>query len=92
MEIYKKLYNEFEDKYWGYATMAMLGQTCLGSVAAMCILAKGRHLIYEIELAIVIIICMLVNVSIIAQYPKPIVFKLIIATIIINILGIALNL
>lgn len=44
MKIYNETFENFSNNYIGCATMAVIGQSCLGSVAAMCVLSNGTSL------------------------------------------------
>lgn len=91
MGLYRKILKEFEDFYFGAATLAIIAQSCLGSIAAMYILKNGNDLVQMTQLSIVVLVCMLVNGSILAQMKPKLVLNLIIASVISSLLFIFLN-
>lgn len=67
MEIYQKSLANFEKSYFAFATLSIIGQSCLGSIAAMYTLYNGTSPFQMIQLAIIVTICMSVNTGILAQ-------------------------
>lgn len=65
MKLYHQLLNEFKREQTGYSTIAIIGQSCIGSVAAMAVLRN--HLPPLIKLTIlflVTIFCMAYNAAV----------------------------
>lgn len=91
MKTYNKILEEFKEFYLGYAVLAIIAQSCLGSIAAMCILKNGNDLIQMIQLSIIVLICMFFNGSILAQLKPKIVFNLFIISILLSLLMIVIN-
>ena len=59
MKMYKNLLTEFERGQMGYAAIAIIGQSCIGSVAAMLILMSDLSKIPLMSLLfLVTIFCM----------------------------------
>ncbi len=91
MTLYKEAFENFNKNYIGFAAIAIIGQSCLGSIAAMCILSNGTSLTQMIQLGIIVLICMFVNTSILAQMTPKLVFNLIITSSILSVFFIILN-
>ncbi|WP_428224154.1 hypothetical protein [Flavobacterium sp.] len=91
MSLYSQMFEGFKEKYLGFATLAILGQSCLGSVAAMYILKNGTSVGQMFQLAIVVMICMAVNGSILSQQKAKLVFNLIISSVVSSTFFIILN-
>lgn len=91
MTLYKKTFENFEQNFIGSSTMAVIGQSCLGAAAAMFILSNGTSILQMTQLAITVLICMLVNTSILSQMNHKLVFNLIIASVFCSVLFIFLN-
>ncbi len=91
MTLYQKTLRDFKRGFMGFATLAIIGQSCLGSAAAMYILKNGTSFFQMFQLALVVIICMIVNGSILSQQKPKLVFDLIISSTFISIVMILLN-
>ena len=75
----------------GSAAMAVIGQSCLGGAAAMYVLANGTSVLQMTQLAIVVLACIFVNTSILAQMKHKIVFNLLILSAFLSVSLIVLN-
>ena len=71
--------------------MAVIGQSCLGAAAAMFILANGTSIPQMIQLAVIVLVCIFVNTSILAQMKHKVVFNLLLASAFFSVLFIILN-
>ena len=91
MTRYQKKLEEFKKGYLGFATLAIIGQSCLGSAAAMYVLKNGTSLFQMIQLAMVVVVCMFVNGSVLAQQKPKLVFNLILTSVVTSIVMILLN-
>jgi hypothetical protein len=91
MTLYKKTFENFEKNFIGSSTMAVIGQSCLGAAAVMYILSNGTSILQMTQLTIIVLICMLVNTSILAQMNHKLVFNLIITSALCSALLIFLN-
>ena len=91
MTLYNTTFENFNKNYIGSATMAVIGQSCLGAAAAMYILSHGTSIGQMIQLAIIVLACILVNTSILAQMKHKLVFNLIITSAFFSVLFIILN-
>ncbi len=91
MTTYNNLFRTFDDNFIGFATMVVLAQSCLGGVAAMSVLANGTSIGQMIQLAIVVLISILTNTSILAQMKHKTIFNLTLASLVVNTLLIIIN-
>ncbi|RTY93984.1 hypothetical protein [Flavobacterium sp. GT3R68] len=91
MTLYQKTFQEFENKYLGCATMAIIGQSCLGSVAVMYILINGTSFFQMVQLAFVVVSCMGVNGAILSQQSPKLVFNLVLNSAMVSFLMIIIN-
>lgn len=91
MTLYQKTLKDFQRGFMGFATLAIIGQSCLGSAATMYILKNGTSFFQMVQLAVVVIICMVVNGSILSQQKPKLVFDLILSSVFISIVMILLN-
>lgn len=91
MTLYQKTFEEFQEGYMGFTTLAVIGQSCLGGAAAMYILQNGVSFFQMFQLGLVVIACSFVNGAILSQQKPKLVFNLIIASVIICIAAIILN-
>jgi DNA-binding transcriptional regulator of glucitol operon len=67
MKFYNETFENFSNNYIGCATMAVIGQSCLGAVAAMCVLSNGTSMVQMVQLSIIVFANMFANTSILAQ-------------------------
>ncbi len=81
MNIYKKWANEFENGSIGYSSIAIIPQSCLGSVAAMFILMNGNTFAQMIQLFLVVVACMIFNAAVLSQQKPKLVFNLLLVSI-----------
>ena len=90
MAVYNKLLLDFKSLYWEYVPLSVIFQSCIGSVAAMMILAaKGPF--YILQLGICILLSMLYNAAILAQLKSKKVFDMLLISVGVNILLLVLN-
>ena len=75
MSLYQKTLADFNNNFIGFATLIVIGQSCLGSAAAMNVLKNGTSLIQMLQLGVIVLICMLVNTSILAQMKHKVIFN-----------------
>lgn len=84
---YKALLAEFEKQQTGYAPIAIIAQSCLGSAAAMVVLMSSGDMAWRMVLVFFItILCMFFNASILAQLKAKLVFNLLIASVVFSAL------
>ena len=91
MELYLKNLEEFKQNEKGYATIFIIIQSCLGSIAAMYVLINGTSVFQMVQLFLVTVICMAFNASILAQLNSKVVFNLFLISILISLLVLILN-
>lgn len=91
MTLYQRTLGDFQESYVGFAALVIIGQSCLGGVAAMYILENGTSLFQMIQLGFVVITCTLVNVGIIAQLTPKTVYNMTIFSVLLSILMIVMN-
>lgn len=91
MKLYDNSLERFEENYFAYATLAIIGQSCLGSAAAMYTLSNGTNALQMTQLTLIVLISMSVNTSILAQIPHKTVFNLVILSVISSIFFIIVN-
>ena len=75
----------------GSAAMAVIGQSCLGGAAAMYVLSNGTSVLQMVQLAVIVLACIFVNTSILAQMKHKVVFNFIITSTILSVVLIVLN-
>lgn len=91
MSTYKKYLDGYTRGYIGFNTIAILFQSCWGSVAAMVVLQNGVSPRQMIQLFFVVILCMVFNGSVLSQQKPKIVFNLLLASVFVNAIIIVLN-
>ncbi|MFH6943482.1 hypothetical protein ACHRV1_25970 [Flavobacterium aquidurense] len=91
MKIYNETFENFSNNYTVSATMAVIGQSCLGAVAAICVLSNGTSVVQMVQLTIIVFANMFANTSIIAQMSHKTVFNTIISTVLFSLLFIIIN-
>lgn len=91
MKLYQKSFANFQENYIAFTTLAVIGQSCLGSIAAMYTLSNGTGTLQMTQLTIIVMICMSVNTSILAQINHKTVFNLIILSVFNSIFFIIVN-
>lgn len=91
MTLYQTTFDIFNRNYMGSAAMAVIGQSCLGGAAAMYVLSNGTSIPQMIQLAIIVLTCIFVNTSILAQMKHKVVFNLLLLSSILSVVFILLN-
>ena len=91
MSLYQKTLADFNNNFIGFATLIVIGQSCLGSAAAMNVLKNGTSLPQMFQLGVIVLICMLVNTSILAQMKHKVIFNLTIISVVSSVLFIFIN-
>lgn len=79
----------FSNNILGYAALAIILSTCLGAIAVFQILAFGNGLLQMFFVLLSVIICNLHNAAILSVQKPSRIFKLLVASVIINSLIIA---
>jgi len=91
MTLYQKTLGDFQQSYIGFAASAIIGQSCLGGIAAMYILENGNTLVQMFQLGFIVVTCAIVNVGILAQLTPKTVFNLTIFSVVLSLLAIVMN-
>ena len=91
MTLYKKTLEDFQQGYFGFAALVIIGQSCLGGAAAMYILENGTSLPQMVQLGLVVLTCTLVNVGILAQLKPKTVFDMTIFSVVLSVISILFN-
>ncbi|MFC0078329.1 hypothetical protein ACFFLS_14870 [Flavobacterium procerum] len=91
MTLYQTTFDIFNKNYMGSAAMAVIGQSCLGGAAAMYVLSNGTSFFQMIQLAIIVLACIFVNTSILAQMKHKVVFNLLLLSSVLSVFFILLN-
>lgn len=92
MTLYSKTLEEFERSIWGYSPILIIGQSCLGSAAAMFILMNGSSISQMLQLFLVTSLCMGFNAAVLSQQKPKRVLNLLIASLLTSLVLITLNL
>lgn len=83
--IYNNLLTEFKRGQSGYATIAIIGQSCIGSAAAMLLLMSDLATFPKMSLLfLVTILCMNFNGAVLAQLKPKIIFNILIISVLFN--------
>lgn len=88
----KSLQQEFEYDYYMYVPLTIILNSCIGSIAAMTILAQGTSLLAGIELTLCVSLCMGYNAVLLAGSNKKIAFWLLGVSLMVNMLLILITL
>lgn len=91
MNFYRNGLKEFSGSMSLYVPLSIIFQSCVGSIAAMYVLMNSKGSTFLLELTLCVTVSMLYNASIMAQMKKNWVFNLLIASILINVFLIILN-
>ncbi len=88
----KYLQNEFEHDYFMYIPLSIILNSCIGSIAAMTILAQGTGITSGIELTLCVALCMGYNAALLAGFNKKFTFWLLGVSLVANLLLILITL
>jgi hypothetical protein len=88
----KTLQNEFENDIFMYIPLTIILNSCIGSIAAMTILAQGTSLLSGIELTLCVSLCMGYNAALLAGMSRKFAFWLLAISLVINVLLILITL
>jgi hypothetical protein len=84
--------NAFEEDYYMYLPLTIILNSCIGSIAAMTILAQGTGLVTGIELTLCVSLCMGYNAALLAGSNRKFAFWLFTVSLLVNILLILITL
>jgi len=88
----KEMEKEFAYNYFMYIPLTIIINSCLGSLVAMKLLAHGVTLFSGIGLTICVSLCMGYNAALLAGIKRSFAFKLLIASLVVNIILLLLTL
>lgn len=90
---YNSLLSEFKRFQTGYSALAIIAQSCIGSLAAMALLMNAWSMGLKMTLlALVTVFCMAFNAAVLAQLKAKMTFNLLLLSLIFNCGIIAVNL
>ena len=89
MTTLSKFQNDFTNNIIGYSAIGIILSTCLGSVAIMTTLMHGHTLLQIFFVMITVVFCSMHNASILTVQKPQLIFKLLIASTVVNTLIIA---
>ena len=82
LELYTSLLEEFQRNRFGYATIGIIGQSCLGSAAAMFLLMSDLSDLPKMGLLFfVTIFCMAFNAAVLANLSHRLTFNTLIVSV-----------
>lgn len=82
---YNSILDEFKSKQMGYAAIAILGQSCIGSIAVMLLMMHEMpREIKFIFLFLITIFCMFFNAAVLSQQKSKTVFNLLIISVVLS--------
>jgi hypothetical protein len=91
MSTYQNLLNTYKSGYYGFTTMSVMVQSCLGGLTAMFILMNGAAPLQMVQLFFTVVLCSAFNGAVLAQQPPKLVFNLLIASVAVNTLLLIYN-
>jgi len=94
LKTYKNLLAEYNSGLFGYSTIGIIGQSCIGSMAAMLLLMNNdtSRTVQIIQLFLVTILCMGFNGAVLAQQKGKVQFNMLIASVFTSLVFIVINL
>jgi len=93
MKMYNNLLSEFKREQTGYASIAIIPQSCIGSVAAMVVLMGELPTVSDLVLLfLVTIFCLAYNGAVLAQLKSKVTFNLLILSVVFSSIVIVVNL
>ncbi|MBJ7879986.1 hypothetical protein [Gelidibacter salicanalis] len=92
MSLYNKGLQDFTDHLILYIPLSIIFQSCIGSIATMLILMTSQSTFHFLDLTLVVTFAMAYNGSLYAQLKPKLIFNLFIATVLVHITFIIINL
>lgn len=89
MNLVKRLSDDFEKYYIANSILGIIVSSCLGSIAAMMILADGNTIFHVVHLSWIVIICMIYNASVLVGFKSKMVFFLQVISVLSSLFTIA---
>lgn len=91
MSTYQNLLSTYKNGYYGFTTMSVMVQSCLGGLTAMFILINGNTPLQMIQLFFTVVLCSAFNGAVLSQMSQKLVFNLLIASVVVNTLLLVIN-
>jgi hypothetical protein len=85
MTLYKNILADFNSNFIDFALLIILGQSCLNSIVAMNILKPVTSSSQMIQVVTSVVICMLVNASILAQMRDKTILNLTVSSVYLSV-------
>lgn len=79
-----RLEKDFKENVMGYSALGIILSTCLGSIAILQILKFGHGLLYMALVMLCVTICTMHNAAILTVQKPALIFKLLVASTLIN--------
>ncbi|MFN2260722.1 MAG: hypothetical protein ABR595_01480 [Psychroflexus sp.] len=89
MNLVKRLSDDFEKYYIANSILGIIVSSCLGSIAAMMILADGNTIFHVVHLSWIVIICMIYNAAVLVGFKSKLVFLLQVVSVLSSVISIA---
>lgn len=89
MDIINRLSTDFERFYMANSILGIIVSSCLGSIAAMMVLADGNSVYHVIHLSWIVIVAMIYNASVLVGLKSKMVFLLQVISVLSSVLSIA---
>ncbi|AEH02363.1 hypothetical protein [Lacinutrix sp. 5H-3-7-4] len=89
--LYSKLLSEVKQDFMGFAALAIILSTCLGSIAVMYTLANGNGFLQMSQVLLIVVACSLHNASILTVQKPKTTFNLLIISVLLSVLLTTLN-
>lgn len=91
MKLYKDALKDYSKRALGYAPLAIIVQTALGSVAVMLIQMKGDSMFQLVQLGLITIFCFGYNVTILTHQKPYLSFNALVMSLVMSLLLIGIN-
>ncbi len=91
MTVYARIHEDWKANATGYAALSIIVSATLGAIAAMLILMHGVGIWQLIQLFVAVSVCMAHTAAILTVQKAKVVLNLLIASLVANILLIAIN-
>jgi len=89
MNLIKSLSDDFEKYYMANSVLGIIASSCLGSIAAMMILADGNTLFHVVHLSWIVIICMIYNAAVLVGFKPKMAFLIQVISVLSSLFTIA---
>ena len=86
MTAFAKLQHDYTNNIIGYSAIGIIASTCVGSLAVMATLMHGNGFIQMFFVFLTVAICSAHNAAILTLQKPSLIFKLLIASLLINFL------